>query len=591
MTLRKLGFALLWSCVFAVNAKANTPAPDEVPALTATARLSPSELHPFQIAELIFEVQLRPGYKAYEDQFKISIQQPEGFKISKLEIKPLVEFYDKISKKNRKGLQKTGTIRAVIEAPEHIPAQLHDLEIQLTYQACTDTFCLFPQNVKLKVPFQFIGLQESIKPSEDSSADGLTGMLEKGIFWAFLMVFLGGILSSFTPCIFPMIPITLSVLGQHAHTRTRAQNFFVSLMYVLGIAVTYSIMGVVAASTGALFGHFMAHPLVLGTMSLIFFAMALSMFGLFELQAPAFIQNRFASSEDLNGYSGAFLNGIIAGVVASPCVGPLLVGILTYIAKTQNLPLGFALMFVYALGLGQIFLVLGLFSQLIKLLPKSGPWLLGVKNIFGVLMLGVGFYYLELLLPQRYWDGLLGLVLIIYGGYFGAFTAAITSWQRIRKGLYQACILLGTFFVVVGLFDLRPVLQPRFISDSATSAKTASNWGKYSDEALRKAAADGLPVIVDFTAEWCAACQEMDQFTFSEEKFKLLGQQFVLLKFDATQESPELDALREKYGIVGLPSFLFFDRKGQWLKQLTLTQFEAVDPFVARMKRALTAAD
>jgi thiol:disulfide interchange protein DsbD len=176
-------------------------------------------------------------------------------------------------------------------------------------------------------------------------------------FLAFLFVFAIGLLTSLTPCIYPMIPITIAVLGKEAHARSRWQNILVSICYVLGIGVTFSALGVFAASTGALFGSFMSSAWVLGFVCLVFFAMSLSMFGLFEIQAPQFLRDGILSHLHLHGYLGAFVSGLLAGVVASPCVGPVLVGVLTFVAQTQSLWLGFWLLFTYALGMGVLFLV------------------------------------------------------------------------------------------------------------------------------------------------------------------------------------------------------------------------------------------
>jgi thiol:disulfide interchange protein DsbD len=255
----------------------------------------------------------------------------------------------------------------------------------------------------------------------------------------------------------------------------------------------------------------------------------------------------------------------------------VLVGILTYIAKTQNLWLGFFLMFVYALGMGQIFLVLGIFSHSTKLLPKSGPWLDGVKHVFGLLMLGVFYYFLGLLLPQRYWDICLGIGLALTSGYFGAFSGANSVWKWIRKGLLQALVILGAGFLIVGVFDLR----------GAKITSVQAQWLPFSPAQLAKAKTEGKPVIVDFSADWCAACKELEEHTFADSRFRAMASQFVLLRFDATKASPELDALKEKYEILGLPTLLFFSSTGEFQKDLTLTAFEEAEPFVQRLQKAL----
>lgn len=571
--------------MFILFVSTSTFAQDTISPLTAHAKISPYQFRPEETVELKIQLSLPSGYKAYEDQFRIQIVKPEGFKLSSFQVSPVEEFYDKFSKKNRKGMSGDAQLIAPIEAPKEINESHQELEIEITYQACTDTFCLFPKTITLKAPFQFVSDTKNQTANTSFLNTEFKSMFEKGLWWTFIFVFLAGVLTSFTPCIFPMIPITLAVLGKHAHTRSRSKNFIVSNLYVLGIAVTYSIMGVIAASTGAMFGSFMSHPLVLLAMCVVFLAMALSMFGLYEIQPPQFIQKRFSNTSDLTGYSGAFISGIFSGVVASPCVGPVLVGILTYIAKTQNLWLGFFLMFTYAMGMGQIFLVLGAFSQLTKLLPKSGPWLDGVKYLFGILMLGVFYYFLSLLIPQKYWDVSLGLGLILAALYFGVFSKAAATSPYIKKILMHIFILTGVGFILLGFFDFRSLLQERWITDKPGYDIKALNWKTFSEAELESAKKAGKPVIIDFWADWCAACKELEQFTFTNQRFQLLSTNFVLLKFDATKESPELDALRKKYEIVGLPTILFFDKNGVWRPDLTLTAFEEADKFIERMMK------
>ncbi len=283
--------------------------------------------------------------------------------------------------------------------------------------------------------------------------------------------------------------------------------------------------------TGAIFGSFMSHPIVLGMMILIFFAMFLSLFGLFEIQPPQFIRDKLATDKG-SGFSGAFMSGVVAGVVASPCVGPVLVGILTYVAQTRSPIFGSTLLFTYALGMGQIFLVLGASSHAMKLLPKSGPWLDRVKKVMAVLMLLVSYYYLTILYPQT------------------------------------------------NIFKQQD--KPGF-------SVQASEWLTYSETNFQSALSQNKPIIIDFYADWCGACKEMEARTFTNQRFQLLATKFVLLRFDATNDSSEFDKLKEKYNIYGLPFVAFLNSKGEWQKDLTVTSFEEADPFIQKMETALKA--
>lgn len=551
-------------------------------------------LEPSHVTDIEVELTLPAGYKAYEEQFKLTVDAAnDDFKIGKMVITPIKEFFDDYSKKKRRGIMDKATLKAVLEAPAKVKAE-GSVVLNLTYQACTKTYCLFPKIAKFEIPYR--GNLTDIKPSE---VEGSTKSLlhssfaevsERGLLLTFIFVFLAGLLTSFTPCVFPMIPITIAVLTKDAQKRTRLQSLVLSVTYVLGIALTYSLLGVLAASTGSMFGSLLTSTWFLWVMCAIFLGMALSLFGFYELQPPAFLRdglnNRLGNS---GGTVNAFLSGIVAGVVASPCVGPVLVGILTYVAQTKNLWLGFWLLFVFALGMGMLFLVIGISTQATKLLPRSGAWMETIKQFSGVLMLGVFFYYLSFLLEQRWHDLALGLGLVILGSLGGAFTLARSKFEKIKKGLCLAFILSGGVLLAIGGLDLRPQLNSQTLSGGQKpgfNVKTL-DWKPLTKEALKESAAKGRPVLIDFFADWCAACHELDELTFTNQRVQLLAAQFDLYRFDATKESPLLEEFREQFGIIGLPWVVFMDRKGKYLDKKTLTGFEEAAPFAERMTQVL----
>lgn len=589
--------------IVTVSSRALAQNPGNLDPLHATLKL-PYEWSAGQSGQLEIKMELPAGYHAYADSLKIQILEPDGFQFTAPKISPQIEWYDKFSKKNRQGFEKTSTLKTHIEAPGHFIANAHEMKIELTYQACSEQFCLFPTKKLLTTPIKLIGVTvpeiaaapETVPPPAptappslfDSSTWG--SFLEGNLAWGLLLVFIAGVLTSFTPCIFPMIPITLAVLGNHAQERSRVQNFLLSVVYVLGIATTYSVLGLIAASSGNLFGSGLGNSYVLILMCAIFLSMALSMYGLYELQVPAFIRNRFGgSSKTKGGFGGAYVTGLFAGIVASPCVGPVLVSILTFVATSHSQFLGFAYLFTYAFGLGMIFIALGLSNQLFQRLPRSGMWMNAFKFFLGTLMLSAFYYYLNLLLPDRYYDIALGTGLVILGSVYGAFLKAAgqKAIVRLQKGVMLAALLIGIGYLGLGVFDLRPALHHRMISDASINQLHNLDWKPYSDEALAQAARDKKPVIVDFWAEWCAACHEMEEQTFTQDQVKAIAGNFVLLKFDATSTTPLLKELKARYRIQGLPTILFFNREGSWLESLTLTEFEKAPGFVGRMEKAL----
>ena len=584
--------------LFATSLIAQAKSPDAqiTDPLTVEGSLQPYQLHAGQGAILSLKLKLPPHFHAYVDKFKIVVLEPDGTHYGEFKLNPVHDFFDKFSNKNRQSVEGDALLSLPFEAPSQISENKNNLKIELTYQACSDSYCLFPKTKALEIPFSWTsplatkaGPQvEESKAWNSFSGESVKNALEKNLLLAFALVFLSGLLTSFTPCIFPMIPITLAILGHDSQKRSRWQNFSLSVFYVVGIATTYSILGVVAASSGQLFGSNLGHPLVIGTMCLIFFLMALSMYGVFEIQVPAFLRQSFRRHSSGVNFAGAYFSGIAAGVVASPCVGPVLVTLLAFVASTQNRVLGFFLLFTYATGLGVIFLVLGAFTQLAQKLPRSGPWMDGMKFLLGSLMLGAFYYYLSFLLPQRWHDGALGLGLIIVASFFGAFMNAghAGKFRRVQKGLMQSLLALGIGFILVAGLQLRPLLFKQFDGPyEVASAPTNKDWQPYSDELLAMAKKENRPVVIDFFADWCLACHELDEKTFARPEVQAALSGFTKMRFDATKESPIFTALRKKYKIMGLPTVLFFNSQGEWIESITLTQFEKPDDFLKILEK------
>ncbi|MBK9294547.1 MAG: thioredoxin family protein [Oligoflexia bacterium] len=357
----------------------------------------------------------------------------------------------------------------------------------------------------------------------------LESALEAGQFSAYFFVFIGGILASFTPCIFPMIPITISVIGIESLENKKTKSFLLSIAYVHGVAFTYSILGILAARTGAFFGSFLGNIWIVGVISFIFLAMGLSMLGFYEIQTPKFIRNNFGvGGKNEKGLFGAFVAGIVSGVVASPCIGPILVSILTFVAQSADMFKGFTLLFTFAMGLGMIFIILGTFSGLLTHLPRSGAWMVRIKQVFGVILIGMSVYYLKPFLP----------------------------WFHSEKAMQL---------------------------NMANSVQ----WQLYSEELIQMAALDKKPVMIDFWAQWCAACHELDKKTYTNGEVISQSESFVRLKFDATHSTPEVERVFEKYQVVGLPTVIFINRDGKVVKEATITGFVKPEQFIFNLKKTL----
>jgi thiol:disulfide interchange protein DsbD len=630
----------LWSCIWfaltsgggAINrALATTPAaspapsPDanptsahreeaipviEDPLTIVSTKFVPAEAGPGATTELQLELSLAQHYHAYLDKFKIRIAHPETFKVDKPRLSPVIQFLDSISKKMKDGIEKTATLKATVEVPLDAATGETEIEFEVGYQACTSQHCLFPKTIPVKAKINVSSdaavpaLVRAAPPTGISEAKGFGSgsadkspfekALEKGVLSAFLFVFIGGLLTSLTPCVYPMIPITLAVIGARAKGQTRARSFSLSVSYVLGIATTYSALGVMAASTGAMFGSALSNVYIVTAIAMLFVAMGLSMYGLFEIQAPAFIRDKLGNAQTGTGFHGAYLSGLISGIVASPCIGPVLVTILAWIAQTGNRMLGFGLLFTFAMGMGILLIVLGTFSHLLNKVPKGGSWMEIVKFTFGTSMIAMALFYVAPLYPQWLFHGLLGAALILIASAYGAFEPnhALTGRGRIRKGAMIGTFVIGLAFALHAATDRAGM---RFIASAGTGAATGGegaqttklNWKPYSDELVAQAQTEQKPVLIDFFAEWCVACVELEKLTFPDPRIRDLADRFTLLKIDATEDSAELQRLKKKYGVIGLPTLIFIDTSGGVRNDLTVTGFEDAEKFSLRMKNVL----
>ena len=458
------------------------------------------------------------------------------------------------------------------------------LPCKLTYQACNDEQCLLPKTIDFDVAIEVVGMDQPIQPINDtifanlqlgeppdtpsknatSESGKFAQALSKGYFWAVLFVFVGGILTSFTPCVYPLIPITVSVFGA-GESVGRLRSFLLSVTYVMGIALTYSILGIAVASTGAVFGQIMADPRVMLPVCGILIALGLSMLGVFELRIPYALQNRLNSVGGA-GFAGAFAMGTVAGIIAAPCTGPALGAVLSYVATTESVFVGFWLLLTYALGMGLLFIVIGTFSGVIAALPRSGGWMYILENIFGVAIITVALYFLKDAIPplRALLQNSVGFfsiagVLVLVGVALGKFSQRFKDLPRpvqFRKAV-------GVLLAVVGLY--------MFVG-GFTTAESDLAWIADEAQGLETGRREGKPVMLDFYATWCAACIELEH-TYSDPAVKSKLSKFVNVKLDFTRNSAEVERLKQKYGIVGLPVVIFFDSKGNQLTDKRLEKY------------------
>lgn len=411
------------------------------------------------------------------------------------------------------------------------------------------------------------------------SADFAVGeRLKSGALWVPLgLVFAGGLLTALTPCVYPLIPITVSIFGaRQAPSRGRAVAL--TLAYNLGIAVMFTSLGIGAALTGKAFGRVLGNPYVVAGLAALLLVLAASMFGAFDFQLPSSIQSRLGGVGRA-GFAGAFLMGLAAGVVAAPCTGPVLSGVLLHVAASQDVPVGALLLFTYALGLGLPFFLIGAFSLS---LPKSGAWMETVKSVFGIALATLAVLYLRdgfpalrqaLSLKAVAYGALIAAALAFAGVLAGAVHRSFHAWPA--EGLLKA---LGVLLVVLGI-TLRPD------APLASPAGARLEWLADEARAVAQAGSQKRPLLIDFSAEWCGACKELDKYVFSDDRFEKEARRFVLARVDATKASPEVDAIHARYSVGGLPTVVLIDSSGKVREELTVKGYLPPQEFVALLKK------
>ena len=375
--------------------------------------------------------------------------------------------------------------------------------------------------------------------------------LARGAGWAFLTVFGAGVATSLTPCVYPMIPITVSIFGAR-ESRSRGGAFLLATMYVLGIATMYAALGVMAAVGGWAAGSLLASAYFVIPLALFFLAMASSMFGLWEIRLPYALQNRIAAIGGA-GMRGAFLMGLVGGILIAPCTGPVLAGVLAYVATTGSVALGASLLFTYALGIGVLFWVIATFAVS---LPKAGGWMDATKSILGLALVVAALYYLQPVAPllDRYSSGSLpflaiNLGLVALGLGLGAVHLSVhgTQLQKVRKGLGIAVFSFGA------LGSINYLLTPT----------DALPWMHDEAQALAAAARTQRPLLIDFSAKWCVPCREMEANILSSAPVRRRLAKWLLLKIDVTDDSTEDRQLQRKYRAKQLPQIVLLAPNGR----------------------------
>lgn len=391
------------------------------------------------------------------------------------------------------------------------------------------------------------------------------------MIWTLLAIFAGGMALNLTPCVYPLIPITVSYFGGQAATGGKGQKQLVAhgLCYLIGLAITNSVLGVIVSLTGGLMGSILQNPLVLCMVAAVLVGFAASLFGLWEMRLPGSLTR--AAAKSYTGCLGSLFMGLTLGVVAAPCIGPFVLGLLTWVASMGSPWLGFIIFFTLSLGLGLPLFILAVFSGQLERLPRSGGWMIWVRKFMGWVLVAMAAHFLRPVLPGHWGSLLLALVALTAGlhlGWIDKSEAGFRAFPWLKGGAGIAGLVLATLLI-----------------SSWVMRGPGVAWQPYSDQLLKEAQALKKPVIIDFHATWCTPCVELDDVTFHDASVvKEAESNFVMVKVDVTRGgNPMHGKLLKQYEVKGVPTIVFLDSAGKERADLRLVDFLPPDPFLGRM--------
>ncbi|SFC92835.1 thiol:disulfide interchange protein DsbD [Thiohalospira halophila DSM 15071] len=558
----------------------------------------------------------------YRDRLDLSVVEPEGAEVVATEVPAGKEKYDETFDQVMEVFRGEATLTAEFSGLDGAD----EVVVEARYQGCADAgVCYPPQTHEFPVSLTDApattaggsrtgsgdGGGAAGETSEGTTTSGgstseqgqFADALESGGLLALGIFFLAGLGLAFTPCIFPMVPILSGIIvgsgggeGGPGMSRTRALSL--SLAYVLGVAITYALLGVIAGATGAAIQAALQNPWVIGAFAALFVALALSMFGFYELQLPSSLQSRLQQSQQrMKGGSlaGTWVMGVLSALIVGPCVAPPLAGALLYIGQSGDMLLGGTSLFAMSLGMGIPLLVVGTTAG--SVMPRAGAWMNTVKYVFGVLLLGMAIFLLGRVVPWAVTLLLWGLLLIVSAVYLGAFDRLSSEhggWQRLWKGLGLVLVLIGSLQIVGAFSGGEDPLDPL---DGLLATSPEGAEGTHLDfrkvdgpgelqAALDEAAAAGRPVMLDFYADWCIECVRYERTTFEDPGVHqaLANQDAVLLQADVTEQSDADKELQSRFNIIGPPSISFFNAEGEEICSARIAGYKAPEAFTTHVK-------
>ncbi|MDW8106567.1 MAG: cytochrome c biogenesis protein CcdA [Armatimonadota bacterium] len=542
-----------------------------------------------------YHVNANPASEDYLIPTELKIEAGKGYKVGKIEYpKPLEKAYEFSSGKPLKIYEGDVPIKFQITLDKRVPKGTLVVKATLRYQPCDDKSCYSPRTLPIEIKIPVGDKEGAVNPKYEQTLKGESqpqktdergglieyqsrGLLEQWVEDSFrsqrwmlfaLVLFLGGLSLNLTPCVLPLIPITLGFFSMQAQGQVR-RRIGLSALYALSMASMYAGLGTVAALAGKAFGFQLQNPWVVGTLVVLIVLFALSLFDVYKFQVPPALMRYVGARQ---GWVGAILMGMLAGVAAAPCIGPVIVALISIVAALANPWVGFLVFLLLGLGLGAPYFVLGVFyERLQNRMPRSGEWTVLVERVFGVLLLAVALYFANTLIPAALqgwaWVAFLGLAAL----YFLLAERKTFTQLRVLR-IKQA---LGVLLALLMGYNAYSLTRP----------KVEIVWEPYSLQRLEQAKAEGKPVVIDFTAQWCIACGELKRYTFTDPAVVRESERFVRLVVDATRATdPAVQETLQRHEVVGLPTVIFIDSQGNERRDLRLTGFEPANRFLKRLQ-------
>lgn len=559
---------------------------------------------------LVARWNITPGHYLYKNKFSFSLENAEGITLGQPQLpqgeEKDDEFFGRIEVYHHPMEVTLPLLRERLAATE--------ITLQVKYQGCADIGICYPpqkKSITLDLPAGVAAdttATGSVTPivvnkprAPLSEQDSLAASLATGNTFTTIALFFGmGLLLAFTPCVFPMIPILSSIIVGQGEGLTTRRAFILSLVYVLAMALTYTVAGVVAGLFGANLQAAFQNPWILISFSAVFVALAFSMFGFFELQLPSALQSKLAevSNKQQGGtLAGVAIMGLLSALIVGPCVAPPLMGALIYIGQTGDALLGGLALFALSLGMGAPLLAIGVSAG--KFLPRAGGWMDSVKAVFGVLLLAVAIWMLERILPAAVTMLLWALLAIISAVYMGAVDAikeGASGWYRLWKGLGLILLIYGGLMLVGlagGSTDPLQPLRGLAVSGGSTAVQPHLQFKKIKtladlEREVKTASAAGKTVMLDFYADWCVSCKEFEKYTFSDPQVIAALESTVTLQADVTANDEADQLLLKKFRLIGPPGIIFYNHAGEELADYRVVGYSPAPAFADHIRRALT---